>query len=113
MDFNKLTHRVHFYNKVEANEFMPSTHVEEVEVFSCYARVDNVFLKDLEQAKANGSINDLTVIIRDTQGEFMPQDNMVFTIDGKTFSSKKYEVKSVQPFYQDGRFIAVIGADAS
>lgn len=111
MNFNKLNHRVHFFGKHEADAFMPSTQSSQVELFSCYASVDNVFLKDIELAKSNNSLNDVTVIIRDTQGEFIPDNEMRFKIEGKNFGLKEYEVKSVQPFFKDGRYIAVIGSD--
>ncbi|WP_017548658.1 head-tail adaptor protein [Salinicoccus carnicancri] len=112
INFNDLTNRVTFYT-TDSGGFLPSDG-EETKYYSCYAAIDNVWLKDIEMAKSNNTLNDVTVKIRETQGEYVITDEMTFTIDGRYYrdakgNPKKFNIKSVQPDYQDHRFAIIIG----
>lgn len=106
-DVNQFKTRITFY------EFAPNNGPEPGEtetriLYECWAGVDTVWLKDLEQAKSNGTIEDLTISIRDPRGSFVPQKNHYVGIDEGTFFGKRYNVKAIQPDLQDKRFITVI-----
>lgn len=78
-----------------------------IEYYSCFANIDNVWLKDLEIAKTNNTLNDLTVTIRQPDKNINIDTEMFFSIDG--YDEIKYNIKSVQPDYSDSRFMTIIG----
>lgn len=105
--FEDLKTRITFY------EFQPNYGPEPGEgeartLYSCFAAVDKVWLRDLEQAKANNTLEDLTIVIRDPRGDFIPNTKMYIGIDDGRYYGKRYNVKSIQPDLQDGRFMRVI-----
>lgn len=102
-----LKTRVSFY------EFIPKPgpdpgETEKKELYSCWAKVDSVWLKDLEQAKTNGTLEDLTIVIRDPRGTFPPNNKHFLEVKKEGYSDKRYQVKSVQPDWQDKQFITVV-----
>ncbi|WP_271396882.1 head-tail adaptor protein [Salinicoccus roseus] len=105
--FSKLKSRVTFF-KPGGGGFMPGEE-SNVEYYTCYAHVDNVWLKDIEIAKTNNTLNDVTVTIRDTQGQYIIENNMTFKILDAYHQDKEYRIKSVQPDYQDHKFVTIIG----
>lgn len=104
-DFNRLKNRITIFTKDDGG-YMPGGD-EYTEYYSCYANVDNVWLKDLEIAKTNNTLNDVTVTIREP-GRTVDIDNtMYFTVDND--DTKKFNIKSVQPDFTDNRFAILIG----
>ena len=91
--FSKLNNRVTFYKKSDGG-YMPGE-AEFTEYYSCYAHIDNVWLKDLEIAKTNETLNDVTVTIRDTLGEYDIDNTMYFKIDGNKHKDKQFNIKSL------------------
>ncbi|VXC08106.1 Phage head-tail adapter protein [Bacillus sp. 349Y] len=82
---------------------------EEVKtLYECWAKVEKVWLKDLEQAKANGTLEDLTVRIRDPRGSFVPLNNQYIGINEVGYLGKRYRVYSIQPDSKNVGFIVVI-----
>ncbi len=62
----RLNTRVHFYKYTE-NNGPEAGEKEEKLLYSCWASIDGVWLRELEQAISNRNSND--VIIRDPQGD--------------------------------------------
>lgn len=87
----------------------PEPGEEEREVlYSAWAKIDSVWLKDLETAKANGTLTDLTITIRDPIMDYVPTNKHYISIDHPMYRDNKYNVKSVQPDSQNKDFITVI-----
>jgi hypothetical protein len=106
-EFSNLKTRVSFY------EFAPKVGPEPGEseiriLHECWAGVETVWLKDLEQAKSNGTTEDLTIFIRDTRGEFIPHNNQYIGINDEAYKGKRYNIKAVQPDLQDKRFLTIV-----
>lgn len=82
---------------------------EDVTLYQCFAKVDEVWRKDLEQAKANGTLSDLTLTIRDPHGSYFPDTKHYLSIQARGFSADtRYRVKHVQSELQDQRYMKVI-----
>ncbi|MBM7605987.1 hypothetical protein JOC75_004015 [Metabacillus crassostreae] len=77
-------------------------------LFSSWAKIDEVWLKDLEIAKSNGTLSDITITLRDPQGEFIPTNGHYLSIDSPEYISKRYNIIHVQPNLQDRRFITIV-----
>ena len=105
--FSDLKTRITFYGFIPKEGPEPGEK-EQKTLYSCWAEVDGVWLKDLEQAKSNGTVEDLTIVIRDTRGEFVPKNGHYIGIDDESFSGKRYNVKTIQPDLQDKRFTVVV-----
>ncbi|SEH78402.1 Phage head-tail joining protein [Halobacillus karajensis] len=92
----------------EANEGpMPGESKGET-LYSCFAKVDEVWMKDIEVAKANGTLSDVTLTIRDPLSTFRPTNKHHVTIDHSHYQGKTYRIKEVQPDMQNRQFVRVI-----
>lgn len=94
-------------------EFVPNQGPEPGEseqriLFESWAKVDKVWLRDLEQAKANGTLEDITITIRDPQSDYLPSNKHYIGVNDSNFFSKRYQIKSVQPDMQDKAFITIV-----
>ncbi|WP_245902297.1 phage head completion protein [Gracilibacillus dipsosauri] len=82
--------------------------VEEKILYNAWAKIDEVWMKDLELAKSNGTLSDITITIRDPLQEYIPTDKHYISIDHPQYKGNRYNVKHVQPDPQNNRFINVI-----
>lgn len=104
--------------RVNVFEFAPSDGPEQGEeekrvLFSCWAKVERVRMSDREVAKANGSLEDITVIIRDPFPDFFPDSKQFISVEARGYQDKRYNIKSVQPDMRDKRFVVIIAEVAS
>lgn len=77
-------------------------------VFKAWAKIDNVWLKDLELAKSNGTASDITIVMRDPQAEFIPSTKHYIEIKSPEYKGTDYNVKHVQPDLQNKSFINIV-----
>lgn len=99
---------VTFYEYVENTGPIPGQK-EKKELFKCMAKVDEIWLKDMELAKQNGTVSDVTIIIRDPIGSYIPTNKHYMSIDDPIYKDNRYNIKHVQPDVQDRQFINIIG----
>ncbi|APC48292.1 phage head-tail adapter protein [Virgibacillus halodenitrificans] len=78
-------------------------------LYNCMGKIDEVWLKDVELAKSNGTLSDITITIRDPLGDYIPTDKHYISIDHPQYKDNRYNVKHVQPDPQNNRFINIIG----
>lgn len=106
-DINELNTRVTFY-KFSPNDG-PEPGEEEMQVLhSCWASVEKVRARDLEQAKANDTLEDVTIIIRDSRMDYVPRNSHYVGIDDGRYFGKRYNIKTYQPDLKDKRFMTII-----
>lgn len=98
---------VTFYEYEPVKGPMPSERPKKV-LFECLAKIDGVWLKDMEQAKANNTLSEVTIIIRDPIGSYTPSNKHYVEIKDDLYP-KPYNVKHVQPDVQNRSFINIIG----
>lgn len=77
-------------------------------LFECLAEIQKVWMRDLEQAKSNKTLNDITVRIRDPYDSFTPDNKQYIGINDRNYFGKTYNIKSVQPDTNNVGFIIVI-----
>ncbi|WP_350300600.1 phage head completion protein [Peribacillus frigoritolerans] len=98
---------IYFYKYV-ANEGPEPGESEKEILYQAWAKIDNVWMKDLEIAKANGTLSDITITIRDPQADYIPNNKHYLSIDALEYRDKRYNVKHVQPDLQNKGFITIV-----
>ncbi|MDJ1111432.1 head-tail adaptor protein [Macrococcus sp. S115] len=101
----RLNTRVHFYKYVEYDGPEAGEQQEKL-LYSCWASVDGVWLKELEQAISNGTHNDIKLFIRDTHGEYIPNEKHYIKIDSEYFK-ESLNIKQVSPDLDNKDFIMI------
>ncbi|MFE0506756.1 phage head-tail adapter protein [Peribacillus butanolivorans] len=91
-----------------ANEGPEPGESEKRVLYRTWAKIDNVWLKDLEIAKSNGTLSDITIKIRDPQADYIPNNKHYLSIDAPEYQDKRYNVKHVQPDFQNKAFITIV-----
>lgn len=107
VDIGALRTRVAFY-EYAPNEGPEPGEGEKRVLYSCWAKVNEVRMKDLEQAKSNGTVEDLTVMIRDPQQDYTPTNKHYMSVDTREYNGKRYNIKHIRPDLQNKQFITVI-----
>lgn len=77
-------------------------------LFKSWAKVDEMWLKDMELAKSEGTESDVTLIIRDPLDDYIPSNKHYVSIDDRLYRDHRYNIKHVQPDVQDRNFINVV-----
>lgn len=100
--------------RVEFYEYKPvpgpyPDQVEKALVYWCWAKVDKVWTKDLEQAKANGTLSDVTLTIRDPYPTYMPSNKHFMKVCAREYESFVYNVSEATPDLQERDFYRIIG----
>lgn len=98
---------IEFYEYEEKDGPMPGQKEKKV-LFKCLAKIDSVWLKDLERAKQNGTLSEVTIIMRDPIGSYVPSNKHFVKIDDPLYP-EPYNINHVQPDVQDRNIINVVG----
>lgn len=81
---------------------------EKKTLYKTWAKVDDIWLKDMELAKSTGTINDLIITIRDPMYDYVPTNEHYVSIDDPHYRDKQYRIKHVQPDVQDRNYINIV-----
>lgn len=98
---------VTFYEYEEKIGPLPGQKEKKI-LFECQAKIDGIWLKDLERAKQNGTVSEVTVIIRDPIGSYIPTNKHFIKINDVLYP-ESYNINHVQPDVQDRSFINIVG----
>lgn len=79
-------------------------------LFTCFVRVDEVYKSQLEQAKANGTLNDVTVTMRDPLDTYLPDEKHRFELDMRGYKDKHFNIKRVQPDSKNFGYLTIIAS---
>lgn len=77
-------------------------------LFFAWAKIDEVWTKDIEQAKQNQTVSDLTITIRDPYPDYVPLNEHYISIDHPLYINDRYNIKHVQADFQSKHFIKII-----
>lgn len=77
-------------------------------LYECFGEIQNVWRRDMEQAKTNNTLSDITIKIRDPRETFTPDNKQSVGINERNYFGKRYNIKSVQPDTQNVGFILII-----
>lgn len=108
---SELRTEVKFYvlTDDEDNPFpTPEPEEERNILYTCWAKIENVWSKDIEFAKANGTLSDLTIKIRDPHGEYLPTNNHHIEVIAPEYDGVVFNVKEVFPDLQNRGFIKIV-----
>ncbi|MGM9923172.1 MAG: phage head-tail adapter protein [Bacillus sp. (in: firmicutes)] len=108
----ELRTRVTFYEYAPNDGPYPGE-VEKKVLYETWAKVDEVWSKDIELAKSNGTLSDVTITIRDPQALFSPSNKHYVQIHAPEYQRLRYGVKQAQPDLQNRDFIKVISGVSS
>ena len=78
-------------------------------LYETWAKIDEVWMKDLEQAKATGTVEDITITIRDPMDDYLPTNKHFINVDARGYNQKVFNVKHVFPDPQNNGFIKIVG----
>ncbi|MFC4387517.1 phage head-tail adapter protein [Gracilibacillus marinus] len=98
---------VMFYKYIPKPGPEPGEQEEDI-LYECMAKIDQVWMKDVELAKSNGTLSDITITIRDPLDDYIPTDKHYIAIDHPHYRNNRYNVKHVQPDPQNNRFINIM-----
>ena len=79
-------------------------------LYSCWAKVDSVWLRDIETAKQNGTESDITITIREPMQEFIPTNKHFIKIETFDYQHLVYNITSSQPDLQHRDFITIVAS---
>lgn len=96
-----------FYEYIPKDGPYPGEEEERV-IYRSWAKIDEVWLRDVEIAKSNGTLSDVTIIIRDSQAEYIPSNKHYVEIDAPEYKGKRYNIKEAQPDLQNKNFVNII-----
>lgn len=83
------------------------------ELHTTWAKVEEVWMRDVEQAKSNGTLTDVTIIIRDPLEDYWPTNKHRFEIHSREYEGVVFEISKAQPDLQNHQFVNVIGQVSS
>jgi hypothetical protein len=108
----ELRTRVNFYEFVPIEGPMPGE-VEKKILYTAWAKIDSVWMKDLEVAKSNGTLSDVTITIRNPFSDYVPGNDHYLSIDAPEYQNKRYNIEHVQPDFQNTGFITIVAGLSS
>lgn len=98
---------IRFYEAKPNKGPLPGEFIEKT-LYRCMCKVDRVWLKDLELAKSNGTLSDITITIRDPQDDYRPTNRHYLEIEDRDYEGLVYNIVTAQPNLQDRRFIDIV-----
>lgn len=110
-DSGDLRTPVIFY-EFQPNDGPEPGEVEKTVLYRAWARIDDVWMKDVELAKSTGTLSDLTITIRDTQGDYIPQNDHYVSIDAPEYADKRYNIKHILTDLQNKQFTRIVAGVA-
>ncbi|WP_026581025.1 hypothetical protein [Bacillus sp. J33] len=108
----ELRTRVTFYEFAPNDGPLPGETHKNI-LYQTWAKIDEVWSKDIEIAKSNGTLSDLTITIRDSHGVFFPTNKHYVQVHAPEYEHLRYNVKHAQPDLQNRDFIKVISGVTS
>lgn len=98
---------VTFYEYTDNDGFEPGEKEKKV-LYESWAEIDEMWLKDMELAKQQGTESDVTIIIRDPMEDYIPTNKHYVSIDDRIYKDIRYNIKHVQPDVKDRNFINIV-----
>jgi hypothetical protein len=78
-------------------------------LFQTWAKIDHVWMKDLEQAKANKTLSDVTIVIRNPRGDYVATSQHFFAIEAPGYENFRYNVEHIQTDFPIAQFVTIVG----
>lgn len=95
---------------VTNDDFEPNKKVYSI-AYTCFAQVYGPSQKDMQYLASSDSNMGVTIKIRNTQGEFVPNHTMVVAVDNYQYQGKLWNVKDVRPDFKDDKYDVIVLGD--
>ena len=105
MRANKLTNFIEFYRVTYDGPEPGVGHSDKIA--GAYAEIYEPSAKDVQLGNLETSKTNITVIIRNSYPEFVPQVNETFKVVTGLYSGMTFDIKTVTPI--DNSFIKIVG----
>ncbi|WP_024348192.1 phage head-tail adapter protein [Lacrimispora indolis] len=94
-------------------EYAPDTGPEPGEsqkaiLYECYAEIYNPSMKDIQIMEVRETKEAVTLLIRDTKGEYIPTNKHFVTIHDYRYVNKVFNVLDVRPDLSNNDFITIL-----
>lgn len=96
-----------FYKYIPKTGPEPGEEEKEI-LLNSWAKIDEVWMKDIELAKQNDTASDLTLTIRDPFPNYHPRNEDYISINHPLYADDRYNIKHVQVDFNSAKFIKVI-----
>ncbi|WP_394512616.1 phage head completion protein [Priestia aryabhattai] len=103
----ELRTRVTFYVYAKNDGPLPGGKPKSI-LYETWAKIDQVWSKDIEMAKANGTLSDLTISIRDPRNAFSPTNKHYVQVHTPEHEKLVFNIKQTIPDIQNRDFIKII-----
>lgn len=104
---NKSKYKVTFYEYAANDGPDPGEKVKTI-LYESWGYIEEVWAKDLELAKATGTLNDLTIKIRDPRGAYIPTNKHYVSINAPIYKNTHFNIKNVAPDLRNRREIRIV-----
>lgn len=81
---------------------------EKAILHECYAEIYNPSMKDIQVMGVHGTKEAVTILIRDTKGEYIPTNKHFASIHDYRYTNKILNVLDVRPDLQNNNFITIL-----
>lgn len=99
----KLNTMIHFYEYQE-NEGPEAGVKRKERLYSCWAFVPRWKMTELQEAIANGTEHDVKIFIRETYGQYIPDETHYVEIESP-YIKQDLNIKLVQPDVENEKFL--------
>ncbi|MGJ9935299.1 hypothetical protein ACRCGH_09345 [Staphylococcus aureus] len=93
MEFNEFKDRAYFFQYINKGPYPDEE--EKMKLYSCFCKIYNPSMKDREILKATESKSGLTIIVRSSKTEYLPQTNHLVKIDSALYSDKLFNTSGI------------------
>jgi len=104
---NKSKYKITFYEYAANDGPDPGEKVKTI-LYESWGYIEEVWAKDLELAKATGTLNDLTIKIRDPRGAYQPTNKHYLSINAPIYKDIHFNIKNVAPDLRNRREIRIV-----
>jgi len=77
-------------------------------IHECYAEIYNPSMKDIQIMEVRGTKEAVTIIIRDTKGEYIPTNKHFVSIHDYRYVNKILNVLDVRPDIRNNDFVTIL-----
>ena len=104
---HKSKYKITFYEYAANDGPDPGEKVKTI-LYESWGYIEEVWAKDLELAKATGTLNDLTIKIRDPRGAYQPTNKHNLSINAPIYKDTHFNIKNVAPDLRNRREIRIV-----
>lgn len=107
MSYNEMKDRVSFFNLEKSGPY-PEDELQKEILYSCYAKIYNPSVKDVEILKAHESISGLTIVIRDPYITYEITNKHFVEVQNRNYKNKYFNIIEVRPNTPEVQYMTIL-----